>query len=125
MSKLDHAIRNALTEEDAEFLAKLEEEPGSLQQIAGIFQGPLNWIYMMFLVSAIVVGVFGVFSAWQFAVSTELRPLFYWGGVTAFCLVVLAVVRIVFFMQINTNRILREIKRLELQVALLAARRSE
>jgi hypothetical protein len=44
--------------------------------------------------------------------------------VTGFCLVVLAVVRIVFFMQLNTNRILREIKRLELQVALLAARKS-
>jgi hypothetical protein len=125
MSKLENAIQDALTKEDAEFLAKLEEEPGSFQQIAGIFQGPLNWIYMTFLVAAIVVGLVGVYSAWQFAVSTELRPLFYWGGVTAFCLVVVAVVRIVFFMQINTNRILREIKRLELQVALLAARKSE
>jgi hypothetical protein len=125
MSKLDNAIQDALTKEDAEFLAKLEQEPGSLQQIAGIFQGPLNWIYVTFLVSAIVVGILGIYSGWQFAVSTELRPLLYWGAVTAFCLVVLAVVRIVFFMQINTNRILREIKRLELQVALLAARKRE
>jgi cytochrome b561 len=124
MSKLDSAIEDALTEEDAEFLAKLEEEPGSLQQIVGIFQGPLNWIYVTLLVAAIVVGIFGVYSGWQFALSTGLRPLFYWGAVTGFCLLVLAVVRIVFFMQINTNRILREIKRLELQVALLAARKS-
>jgi uncharacterized membrane protein YciS (DUF1049 family) len=124
MSRLDDAIQEALSKEDAEFLAKLEEEPGSFQQIAGIFQGPLNWIYVTFLVAAIVVGIFGVYSGWQFALSTELRPLFYWGAVTGFCLLVLAVIRIVFFMQINTNRILREIKRLELQMALLAARKS-
>jgi uncharacterized membrane protein YciS (DUF1049 family) len=124
MSRLDDAIQDALSKEDAEFLAKLAEEPGSFQQIVGIFQGRLNWIYVTFLVAAIVVGMFGVYSGWQFAVSTELRPLFYWGAVTGFCLVVLAVIRIVFFMQINTNRLLREIKRLELQVALLAARTS-
>lgn len=125
MSKLDDAIRDALTREDAEFLAKLEQEPGSLQQLAGIFQGPLNWIYVSFLVVAVIVGIFGLYSGWQFAVSTELRPLFYWGAATGFCLVVLAVVRIVFFMQLNTNRVLREVKRLELQVALLATRKNE
>lgn len=124
MSKLDDAIQDALTKEDAEFLAKLEHEPGSLQQIAGILDGPLKWIYVTFLIAAIVVGIFGVYSGWKFAISTELRPLFYWGAVTGFCLVVLAVIRIVFFMQLNTNRILRELKRLELQVALLAARKN-
>lgn len=125
MKTLDEAIKDALTKEDAELLARLEQEPGSIQQIAGIFQGPLNWIYVTFLIAAIVVGIFGVYSGWQFAVSTELRPLFYWGAVTGFCVVVLAVVRIVFFMQINTNRLLREIKRVELQVALLAAKQRE
>jgi len=123
MSKLEKAVQDALSNEDAEFLAKLEEEPGAFRQIAGIFQGPLNWIYVMFLVAAVVVGLVGVYSGWQFALSTELRPLFYWGAVTGFCVVVLAVVRLVFFMQINTNRILREMKRLELQIALLAARK--
>lgn len=122
MNTLDEAIRDALSKEDAEFLAKLEREPGSFQQMADIFHGPLNWLYVTLLAAAIVVGLFGVYSGWQFAVSTQLRPLFYWGAVTGFCLVVLAVVRIVFFMQINTNRVLREIKRLELQVALLGAR---
>lgn len=125
MSKLDDAIHDALTKEDAEFLAKLEQEPGSFRQIAGIFEGPLNWIYVTFLVTAVVLGIFGVYAGWQFAESTELRPLFYWGAVTGFCLIVLAVIRIVFFMQLNTNRVLRELKRLELQLALLAARKNE
>jgi hypothetical protein len=124
MSDVDDAIREALSREDAELLAQLNEEPGSLRQIAGIFQGPLNWIYVTLLIAAVLVGTVGVYAAWRFSISTEVRPLFYWGAGTGFCLIVLAVVRIVFFMQLNTNRILRELKRLELQVALLGARKS-
>jgi len=122
MKDIDNAIKEAVSKEDAEFLANLESEPGSLQQMVGIFQGPLNWIYKSFFIAAVIVGVVGVYAGWRFAQATELRPLFYWGAGTGFCLVVLAVVRIVFFMQINTNRLLRELKRLELQIALLAAK---
>jgi len=122
MKNIDDAIRNVVSEEDAEFLAKLEREPGSFQQMAGILQGPLNGIYIAYFVVAVLVGIFGVYSGWHFATATQIRPLFYWGGATGFCLVVLVVVRLVFFMQLNTNRVLRELKRLELQVALLASR---
>jgi hypothetical protein len=124
MKNLDDAIKDALGQEDAEFLARLEKEPGSFRQMADIFRGPLNWIYVILLITAILLGIFGVYSAWRFAVATEMRPLFHWGGLAGFCLVVLAVVRVLFFMQIHTNRILREMKRLELQVALLTRQRT-
>ena len=124
MKNIDEAIRDAVSKEDAEFLSRLEGEPGSLQQMAGIFQGPFNWIYTAFLIGAVVAGLVGVYSGWQFATATELRPLFYWGAATGFCLIVIGSVRIVFLMQINTNRVLRELKRLELQIALLAAKKN-
>ncbi len=122
MSKLDDAITEALSKEDAEFLAGLQEEPSAFRQMAGVFRGPLSGIHVAFLIVAMSAGLMGVYAGWQFAISTELRPLFYWGAVTGFCVVVLSVIRVAFFMQIHTNRILREMKRLELQVAALAAR---
>ena len=122
MKNIDEALRNVVSEEDAEFLARLETEPGVIKQVAGVFQGPLNGVYIAFFVAAVLVGIFGFYTGWQFATAKELRPLFYWGAATGFCLVVLAVVRIVFFMQLNTNRVLRELKRLELQIALLASK---
>jgi hypothetical protein len=124
MSKFDDAIKDALSKEDDAFLAGLEQEPGAIQQMAGIFQGPLSRFYVLIFIVAVALGFFGVYAGWRFAISTDLRPLFHWGALTGFCLVVLAVVRVLFFMQINTNRILREVKRLELQVARLAARDS-
>src|SRR5689334_9756810 len=108
MSKLDDAIKDTLSKEDAEFLATLQEQPGAIKQMTGIFDGPLRGFYVLFLVFGVAVGLFGVYACWQFAMSTNLRPLFYWGGATGFCLVVLAVVRVLFFMQMHTNRILRE-----------------
>lgn len=120
MSKIDDAIQQALTDEDKDFLAQFEREPGSIAQMAGVFSGPLAWIYIAFIAAAVILAPFGLYCAYQFFTATELQPLMYWGfGVTAI-LIVLSVVRLVFFMQINTNRMLREIKRLELQIARLA-----
>ena len=119
--KLDDAIRDALSKEDAAFLASLAQEPGAIRQMVGVFQGPLSRFYILFFIAAIAVGIFGVYAGWRFAISTDMRPLFHWGALTGFCLVVLAVVRVLFFMQLNTNRVLRELKRLELQVSTLLA----
>src|SRR5262245_54778966 len=122
MKNIDDAIRSAVSREDAEFLSKLEREPGSFEQVAGIFRGPFNWIYVTYLITAVIAGLVGVYSGWQFATATALRPLLYWGAATGFCLLVIGSVRIVLFVQLNTNRTLRELKRLELQIALLASR---
>jgi hypothetical protein len=121
MREFDHELRDALSEEDREFLAKLNEEPGAVRQVVDVFQGPLRTLYVAFFVFALVVGLVGIYAVWRFALATEIRPLFYWGATLVFCMVALSVVRVVFFLQINTNRILRELKRLELQVAQLAA----
>jgi hypothetical protein len=122
MSKLDDAIHAALTEEDKEFLARFDKEPNTFEQMAGVFRGPLAWIYIAFIITAVVLAPLGIFSVIKFLGATEVRPLLHWGAAVFAILIVLSVVRLVFFMQINTNRILREMKRLELQMARLAAR---
>lgn len=117
MSKLDEAIHSALAEEDAEFLAKFEKEPSSVRQIAGIFTGPLMGIHVAFLVAAILMLPFLAYAIYQFAMATQLRQLFYWAAATGISVIFLVVIRLLLFMQLHSNRILRELKRLELQIA--------
>ncbi len=117
MSKLDEAISETLSKEDAEFLSRFEDEPGFSQQMFSILRGPMSWIYWLFLIFAVPIGILGVYAGWKFATEPDLVAMIRWGGLTAFCLAVLITVRIVFFLQINTNQILRELKRVELQVA--------
>ena len=122
-NKLDDAIHEALSEEDAEFLAQFEKEPNNLfSHIGGLFSGPLSWVYILFFGSVFVFGPIAFFTGWKFFAATDLRPLFYWGFVTNGLLLILSIIRILLFMQIQTNMVLREIKRLELQVARLAAK---
>lgn len=122
MSNLDDTLRDELSKEDAEFLARLDSEPGSVQQVLGIFRGPFAWFHVLLVVTAVILGPLGLYSAWRFAGATDLRPLLYWGAGTGFCLAVVAVVRLLLFMHVQTNRVIREVKRLELQVARLAGR---
>lgn len=117
MSKLDEAISETLSKEDAEFLARFDEEPGFSRQMFGILRGPMAWIYWLFLIFAVPIAFLGIYAGWKFATEPELIVMIRWGGLTAFCLAVLITVRIVFFLQINTNQVLRELKRVELQVA--------
>ena len=122
MTKLDEAINETLSKEDAEFLARFDAEPAFSQQMFGVLRGPMAWLYWLFLIFAVPIGIFGIYAGWKFAVEPDLTAMIRWGGVTLLCLLVLITVRIVFFLQINTNQILRELKRLELQVARVQAR---
>lgn len=122
MSKLDEAISETLSAEDKEYLSRFDGEPAFSQQMFSILRGPMAWIYWLFLIFAVPLGILGLYSAWKFSTEPELVEMIRWGGLTGFCLAVLITVRIVFFMQINTNQILRELKRVELQVARSQAR---
>jgi hypothetical protein len=122
MSKIDDAIREALAEEDAEFLARFDKEPNLFAQAFGALRGPMGWVNGLFLGVFIPVAAFVVFAAWRFAVLDDLRAMLHWGAMASFGVVVLALIRLWFFMELQTGRVIREIKRLELQVARLAAK---
>jgi hypothetical protein len=120
---LDDAIRSALSAEDAEFLARFEREPNLPTQMFGLFGGGgFGVLNGVFLIVFIPIAIFAVVAAWKFATLEELRAMLHWGGMASFAVVVLALIRLWFFMELQSRRIIREIKRLELQVARLTAR---
>ena len=123
MSKLDDAIHQQLSKEDAEFLAKFEKEPSSTAQMLEIFKGPFAWVSYIFLAAAILVGFTLVFAAWKFIVTEDLRAMIQWGALALFGLLVMMTIRIWFWVEIQTNRVVREIRRLQLQIARTPPRR--
>jgi hypothetical protein len=122
MSKLDEAISESLSEEDADFLARFEKEPGSFQQFFGIFNGPFAWISSLFALVMVLLLAFTVLAGWKFWVTTDIRGMLLWGAGALAALLIMIVIRIWFFLEIQTNRVLREVKRLELQLARQMAR---
>ena len=122
MSKLDDAIHDALSEEDAEFLERLQPEPVFIGMFWDIFKGPLRWINIAAAVAMIPMLAVGIWAVVEFIGAPDLRVMFLWFAAASLCTVGILLIRLWWGMCVQANRVIREIKRLELQVARLAAR---
>lgn len=121
MSKLDQAISQALSAEDAEFLARFKAQ-SPIGEVFGTFTGP--WGVMNVFAALITFAMFGafVYCAWSAFTTTDLRETVMWSAGAVITMLAVAMLKMYFWMEMNKNVVLREVKRLELQVARAAAR---
>jgi len=121
MSEIDDAIREALSRDDAAFLANFEKEPGLFGEVIDVFRGPMGWINIVMVIVMLPLFGFVFYAGWKFATLEDLRAMAHWGAMGAVAIIVVTLLRLWFWMEMHTNRVLREVKRLELQVARLVA----
>jgi hypothetical protein len=123
MNDLDHAIRQSLSAEDLELFNRLGADQALHRQVLATFAGRRRWFNAAGLVAGVVL--FGVASvlAWRFVQATEVGDMLRWGAAAAFAFAGLALVKLWFWLELQKDEIVREVKRLEVQVASLAAQR--
>jgi hypothetical protein len=121
MTNLDQAIRQALSTEDAEFLAKFEQE-SPIREALGTFSG--KWGALNVLAAIFTFAMFGafVYCAWNAFNAADVRETVLWSAGGVITMLAVSMLKMYFWMEMNKNVTLREVKRLELQVARLAAR---
>jgi cell division protein FtsL len=121
---IDNLIKETLTEEEAKFYDELDEQ-NILQMILGLFRGKNKWImYMMNIVTLVVFGLF-IYCAVQFFNTDVTNELIKWSIIGTFCMLIVSMLKMYIWMQMDKNAILREMKRLELQVSSLSGKLSE
>jgi protein-S-isoprenylcysteine O-methyltransferase Ste14 len=124
IEKIDEIIKDALTAEEAKFYDELDEQ-NLLQMLGGAFKGKLGWlIVIMNIVIVIVFGLF-IYCAIQFFNTAETNELIRWSVAGTFCMIVISILKLFIWMQMDKNSILRELKRMEFQVSLLAGKSSD
>ncbi len=116
MKELDDLIEKALDAEDRDILRKFDEQ-GLFRQAAGVFQGKLAWASVMVTLAALGWFVLAGFSLWKFFTVEEPLLMVRWGAGAMFSITAVAMLKLWFFMQMQTNQVLREVKRVELQIA--------
>jgi len=116
--KIDELIHQALSEDEAKFYDQLGEQ-SIFEMVGGLFQGRLKWITVIMMIVAVIVFVIGVYSLVQFFKVEGLRLMMIWAGAFFLCMMTVALLKLFSWMQIDKNAILRELKRLELQVSML------
>lgn len=121
MADLDRMIEDALDDEDRALLEQFGEQ-GIFEQTFGVFKGKTAW--MTILLSIVMVALFaaGVYCVFRFLTTPDLAAMLRWGAAAWVVLTGLIFVKLWFWMQMQTNQVLREVKRVELQIARLQAR---
>ncbi|MDO5981317.1 DUF6768 family protein [Flavivirga spongiicola] len=124
MEDIDKLIKETLTQEEAKFYDKLDEQ-NVLQMLGGLFQGKNKWImYFMNIITLIFFFLF-VYCTVQFFNTDATNEMIKWGLGSVVFLLGVSMLKVFAWMQMDKNAIIREIKRLELQISSLSSRISE
>jgi hypothetical protein len=120
MTDLNDRIRAALRADDDEALAELADEPDIFEQVLDTFRGRSRWLVLLSMAMGIVLMAWSILSLVQFFRAEDTQTMIAWALGFVFGLVAVMGMKIWYWMELQKNAITREIKRLELQVALIA-----
>jgi hypothetical protein len=124
IQQIDQLIKATLSQEEFKLYEALDEQ-NIFQSLLGIFQGKNKWIMYLMNIATVTFFSLFVYCLVQFFSTDITNELIKWGiGIVVFLLGV-SMLKIFAWMQMDKKAILREIKRLELQVASLSGRMSE
>ncbi|MBT8267162.1 MAG: hypothetical protein KJO41_08895 [Bacteroidia bacterium] len=121
MEDIDQLIKETLTQEEAKFYDELEEQ-NVLQMMLGIFSGKNKWIIILMNIMTLVFFGLAVYCTVQFFDTEVTNDLIKWGIGGIVFLLAVSMMKIFAWMQMDKNALIREIKRLELQVSSLAGK---
>ena len=118
---IDKLIKETLTQEEAKFYDELEEQ-NVIEMVGGLFQGKNKWIMViMNFMTLVFFGLF-VYCTVQFFNSSETNELLKWGIGGLVFLFGVSILKVFAWMQMDKNAVIREIKRLEVQVSSLSSK---
>jgi predicted Kef-type K+ transport protein len=119
MTAIDERIRDVLDADDKAFLAQLETDRGFWRQVGDSLTGPMGrWARLVAFMS-FVLGAAMIAAIWQLLTATGTRELILWAVATLALLLAQGFTKDWFFSRMNMLTILREVKRLQVQVAML------
>lgn len=116
---IDELIHKSLSAEEAKFYDELDEE-GLFQKMLGLFQGKMKWINIITIIVQFCIIGLAIHCLIQFLEVTEIAQMIRWGAGLFACMLMSSFIKMQHWLQMETNSLKRELKRLEFQVSVLA-----
>jgi hypothetical protein len=114
MNDIDQKIQAALRR--GESADGLGDEPNITEEVLNAFRGRHRWLSALVVSKQIAAMAGLIFATWHFYHATDVAVQLRWGGLGVVLLVVVALIKIWFWLEMQTNRVLREVKRVELRL---------
>ena len=121
MDDLDRKIEAALSAEDRAILARYGEQ-GVFGQWFGVYDGPARGVAVFATVITFALFFAAVYCGWRAVGASEAIDAVRWSAGGILLMVMVGFLKLWFWLRMESNRVLREIKRLELQIARANAR---
>lgn len=118
MEKIDQLIKESLNAEEAKFYENLDEQ-NLLQKLGEVHKGKTGWLASAMTVMTILIFIVFVFCTVQFLNVEAVSELIKWASAGFLCMIFMGMLKLYIWMQMDKNDILRQVKRLELQVSVL------
>lgn len=116
MSKLDQMIEEALGAEDRALLSRFGEQ-GLIGEVGGLFSGKMGWWVALTSVVQVLLFAGAVYAAVQCLTLSDPVAMLRWGLAVLAAFMAISVIKIMHWQQMQANRVIREVKRLQLQLA--------
>jgi len=117
MQDIDRMIEEALDGEEQALFRDSAREPGYLEQAMGAFGGRTGWTNLTLMIVQSILFVAGVWTAWRFFQADDVLSALRWGLPAGVLLLGAIILKTAVMPAIQANRVIRQLKRLELQLA--------
>jgi hypothetical protein len=117
MRNVDDLIDEALSAEERELLRSIGDEPGFIERAMGMFGAGTHWMVWFMMFGQTMFFLAGVWAAWGFFEADDPVTQLRWGLPAVVLLLASLAVKLAVAPPIHANRIMRELKRIELQIA--------
>ena len=122
MRELDDLIKETLSAEEAKFYEELEEK-NLFGKITEVYKSKMGWLAIIMNIMHLAIFVFFVYSVVQFFDAETTRDMIIWCSAGFLSMIFMGMMKLYVWMQMDKNDIMRELKRVELQISVLAHRR--
>ncbi|HEX6375665.1 MAG TPA: DUF6768 family protein [Allosphingosinicella sp.] len=114
---MDQMIDEALDAEEEELLRSIGEEPGFIEQTLGMLDRRVLWVVGLMMVIQSIVFIAGAWATWMFFEASDPVTQLRWGLPAAVLLLMALMIKLSVPPAIHAKRLMRELKRIELQMA--------
>ena len=119
MTTIDDAIRRALSPADVQAYAALSQELSPVGEAIGMFRSARRGFTWAVALAGAAFTAVGGYAVWGLLHATDIRAMLGWSLLAIFIMLSLALVKLWFWLEMQRNAVVREVRRLELQIASL------
>ena len=116
MNKLDDLIKEALSKEEQDILTNTQEL-GWFALGLSQFRGKMGWVTWAIMIVQGTLFMIGLWAAFKCYWAVDVLPALKWGLSASVLIIVSACLKFSLMPQMQADRVLRELKRVELMIA--------